>query len=53
MIENKFEAAVLWLIENWHVCPQPWARTVREQFEVDFATAVKVLAEARRRGGCK
>lgn len=53
MIEDKLETAVVWLMENWHECARPWTRTVREQFGVDFATAVKVLAEARRRGGCK
>lgn len=53
MIEDKFEAAVTWLIENWHVIPRPWSRTVRQQFDMDFSTSVKVMAEARRRGGCK
>ncbi len=51
--EDTFEAAVFWLVENWHAGPQPWTRAVREQFQLDFPTAVKVLAEARRRGGCR
>ena len=49
--EDKLEAAVTWLIEHWHVAPQPITRTLRQMFGLGFADACKAIAEARRRGG--
>lgn len=42
------DSAAAWLAENWHVCPQPVTRTLREMFGLQFNDAVKALAEARR-----
>lgn len=41
-------AAAKWMVENWHVAPQPITRTLRQQFGLGFVDAAKVMAEAER-----
>lgn len=48
MIENKIAQAASWLVENWHVAPQPITRTLRTMFGLSFNEAVQAMAEARR-----
>lgn len=37
-----------WLVEHWHVAPQPITRTLREMFGLGFVDAAKAMAEAER-----
>jgi hypothetical protein len=45
---DTITVAARWLVDNWHVAPQPITRTIREQFGLGFNDAVKVIVEARR-----
>jgi hypothetical protein len=45
---EQIASAAQWLADNWHVCPQPINRTLRDQFGLSFAEAVKAYAAARR-----
>lgn len=51
--EQRVSEAAGWLAENWHVCPQPVTRALRDMFGLGFNDAVKAIAEARRIGGQK
>lgn len=49
--QDQIAAAARWLVDNWHVAPQPITRTIRRMFGLGFSDAVKAMAEARRIAG--
>ncbi len=46
--QDDIEAAAAWMADNWHVMPQPFTRTLREQFGLGFVDAARVYAVAER-----
>ena len=44
---DPIDTAARWLADNWHVAPQPFTRTLREMFGLEFLDAVKAMAKAR------
>lgn len=48
---DKITSAARWLVEHWHVAPQPITRTLREMFGLGFVDACEALAEANRLAG--
>jgi hypothetical protein len=46
--DEQIAIAANWLADNWHVCPQPVTRTLREMFGLGFGAAVRAMAEAKR-----
>jgi hypothetical protein len=47
LVENPIETATTWLVDNWHVAPQPLTKTLREIFGLKFNDAVKAMVKAR------
>jgi len=48
---DQITSAARWLVEHWHVAPQPITRTLRDMFGLGFNDAVAAMAEAERLSG--
>lgn len=46
---EEIDAAATWLADNWHICPRPITRTLREMFGLGFVDSAKAMAETERR----
>lgn len=46
--QDQIAAAARWLADSWHVAPQPFNRTLRQMFGLNFTDAIKAMAEAQR-----
>lgn len=45
---EQIATAADWLRDHWHVAPQPFTRTLRQQFGLGFVDAAKAYAAAER-----
>ena len=45
---EEIDTAAVWLAHHWHVAPQPFTRTLRQQFGLGFVDAAKAYAQAER-----
>lgn len=46
--QEEIDTAAAWMADHWHVMPQPFTRTLREQFGLGFVDAAKAYAAAER-----